>query len=71
MEVPGARVLCEHSCKSIVLRRTPSLLDVLDKERQPMNLFELDDAADIAEWTSVQSRMDVAMALQNIALAVG
>jgi vacuolar-type H+-ATPase subunit D/Vma8 len=66
MEVSGARVLCEHSCKSIVLRRTPSLPDVLDKERQPMNLFEMDDAADIVEWAAVQSRMDIAMALQNI-----
>jgi vacuolar-type H+-ATPase subunit D/Vma8 len=31
-----------------------------------MNLFEMDDAADIVEWAAVQSRMDIAMALQNI-----
>lgn len=36
-----------------------------------MNLFELDDTADIGEWAAVQSRMDIAMALQNIALTVG
>lgn len=30
-----------------------------------MNLFEMDDAADIVEWAAVQSRMDVAMALQK------